>query len=326
MPQIPQPIRDVFDSTRRTVRGLPANKDVTGFTAPAPPSTNGTNLRQASIPPNRVGVPVRNMVRWFVPEVGVVEMYINPQSLDHQLKKHIKQQRTKGGYVLQYWGEELTTLSIQGTTGSSGVEGINVLYDVYRAEQLAFDPYALALASDRAREQSNEVFDQGSGLSDFLDSPANTFVNLIGNAVETGSAQPTRMKPTLASLAFSVEMYYSGWVFRGYFTDFSFNESADRIGLFNYTINFVVTQRRGIRNNFFGWHRSATHGPSNSDPEFGIPHSFTSIGSDQTRASNRPNVETGRSTLELLEDTGTLVAESLLDAGSGVVSAISSIF
>lgn len=322
MPQIPQSIGDVFESAGRTVQGLPANRDITGFTAPAPPSTNGTNLRQASIPPNRVASHVRNMVRWFVPEIGVVEMYINPQSLDQQLKKHIKQQRTKGGFIIQYWGEELTTLNIQGTTGSSGVEGINVLYDVYRAEQLAFDPYALALASDRSREQSNELFNQGIGLSDFIDAPGQTFLNLIGNAVETGSARPTRMKPTLASLAFSVEMYYSGWVFRGYFSDFSFSESADRIGLFNYTMNFVVTQRRGIRNNFFGWHRSATHGPSNSDPEFGVPHSFSSLAPSQVREANRQNVEVGKSTNDLLQESGTLVNGS----PTNPISAITSIF
>ena len=58
-------------------------------------------------------------------------MYINPQQMNIDEKKVIKQQRTKGGYIIQYWGEELTTLNISGTTGSAGVEGINVLYEIY---------------------------------------------------------------------------------------------------------------------------------------------------------------------------------------------------
>jgi hypothetical protein len=262
--------------------------DASGFATSPPPSKSGFGIRQSRVPSMRDGRLVRNMIRWFVPETGIVEMYINPQSITYTDKKHLSTPvRTKGGYILQYWGEQLGALAIQGTTGSSGIEGINVLYDVYRAEQLAFDPYALALAA------KND--DQDNKLSDVLDLPsssiagtllgageaigrtaADTVFDTVKNIIDTGSPTATRQKPTLASLAFSVEMYWSGWVFRGFFNDFVLNEKANELGLFDYTMNFTYTQRRGIRYNFMPWHRSATDGPSDTDPVYGRPYSYDS--------------------------------------------------
>lgn len=82
----------------------------------------------------------RSLIQWQVPHVGedqYIEMYINPQNIQFSSRKEINRIRTKGGYVAQYWGEDLDTISIQGTTGDSGIEGINTLRDVYRSEQLA---------------------------------------------------------------------------------------------------------------------------------------------------------------------------------------------
>ena len=101
------------------------------------PSPSGSDLRQARIANNRNAILTRNMVRWFLPELGIVEMYVNPKSIKYTDKKHIASPvRTRSGYLIQYWGEELGTLSINGTTGSSGVEGINVLYDVTGVDQV----------------------------------------------------------------------------------------------------------------------------------------------------------------------------------------------
>ena len=61
---------------------------------------------------------------------------------------------------------------------------------------------------------------------------------------------------------FSVELYWSGEVYRGFFTDFNVTEAANDIGFFNYDITFLATQKRGMRQNFFAWHRAATTGPS----------------------------------------------------------------
>ncbi len=236
------------------------------------PLPSGANVRQAQFPSNRLAGPVRNLIKWFVPEVGVVEMYINPQSISYSDKKLISEQRTRGGYVVQYWGEELTVIKISGTTGSSGIEGINVLRDVYRAEQIAFEPFALAMAGG--------AFGLVENLAEGVASADSVGEGLLSAATDVAAMAPlvdNATRPTLASLAFSVEMYYSGKIYRGFFTDFSVSESAEKIGLFDYETTFKVTQERGWRNNFFAWHRSATEGPSDSDPEFGAPYTYSDL-------------------------------------------------
>lgn len=207
----------------------------------------------------------RQLIRWRVPGLGYVDMYINPQQLQIQEKKVIQKQRTKGGYVIQYWGEELTTIRLEGNTGASSIEGINILRKVYRAEQDAFLQVEQTL-SDRL----NSLM-QTSSVKGFVNNIAQNGVgavagNLVTNLLGGSLATPTL--PTLGSLAVSVEMYYQGWVFKGFFEDFSVTESVSNgVGLFNYSLTFTVTERRGTRNNFMGWSRQPISGseakPSN---------------------------------------------------------------
>jgi len=262
-----------------------------------PPTSSGDGSRQNKVPANRIATHTRNMVSWFVPETGIVDMYINPQNIQYKDSKIISDTRTKGGYVMQYWGEEKTVLSISGTTGSSGIEGINVLYDIYRAEQVAFDPFALAFAAslDSAQDSTsllgNAPQSIGDALGGFASGIGDSFADQVVNSLESGSVNPTRPRPTLASLAFSVEMYWSGWTYRGYFKDFNLTESSQNIGLFDYAMTFIATQKRGFRTNFFPWHRSPTSGPSNSDPTLGTSYSYSDLAPGQTFEPNRQVVE-----------------------------------
>lgn len=308
-------IGSVFDSAKSVVNG--SSGSLPGFDAPPQPSASGFATRQSRIPSGRTGRHVRNMVRFFVPETGIVEMYINPQSIKYTDKKHISQVRTKGGYTLQYWGEELGSVSVNGNTGSSGVEGINVLYDVYRNEQVSFDPYALALASARDQQTlADSLSASDSSIGNVFGNIASTGLdaiqNQVQNVLDSGNTNPTRPKPTLASLAFQTEMYWSGWVFRGYFMNFSVDEKAGNIGLFDYSFEFVVTQKRGLRSNFFAWHRSATSGPSNSSSERlgGVPHTYAA----RTNYGNQPAVNQ-----ELLNNSGTTSIDNGLSSDRPIV-------
>jgi hypothetical protein len=245
-----------------------------GFIVPPIPSPSGDGLPSSKIPSQRTHRNRRHIVHWFVPEVGVINMYINPQSIDYNFKKLITPERTKGGYVIQYWGEELPTLNLRGITGSSGVEGLNVLYEVYRAEQLTFDPIGLTIASDSMVSGLGDLINNvgqgiGGGIAGGVASAAN---GIFGLNPLTQSLMP-RNPPTLASLAFGVEMYYNGWVFRGFFTSMSWTESVNNMGMFDYQIQFTVTQRRGYRTNYLPHHHSATNGPSDNS-EGGAPLSF----------------------------------------------------
>ena len=247
---------------------------------PTNPNTPA-NLPSSKIAKSRFdGAYKRNIIHWFIPELGVVEMYVNPQSISYQYKKLINKEKTKNGFSLQYFGEDLPTLNISGNTGSAGVEGMNVLYEVYRAEQYAFDPMAVQLYAATNDLSSNIGSIFGEGNAGAVGSiVADT---LFGQSGTTGLAGGINSNvPTLASIAFGIEMYYMGWVYRGYFDSLSITESADNF-LWIYNMSFIVTQRRGYRGNYFAHHPSATSGPSNNvDPtdsyngvQLGVPLSF----------------------------------------------------
>lgn len=251
-----------------------------GFIVPPIPSASGDGLPSSKVPSQRQHINKRHIIHWFVPEVGIINMYVNPESIDYSFKKLITPERTKGGYVIQYWGEDLPRLSIRGTTGSSGVEGLNVLYEIYRSEQLTFDPIALTMASDSTVSGVRDLIGDIGSLGNIGSSIAGGFANgvssltngILGLNPLTQSILP-RNPSTLASLALSIELYYNGWVFRGYFDSFNVHETKDELGLFRYEMQFVVTQRRGYRLNFMPWHKSAISGPSNWD-QSGPPLSY----------------------------------------------------
>jgi len=280
---------EFFDSIANTATSLASN-----ITGKLPPSQSGAMSRQAQVPPKIDGTTTRQVMRWLVPEQPIVEMYINPQQISYNFKKLITSTRVKGGYSLQYWGEDLTALSVNGTTGTSGIEGINVLLDVYRNEQVMFDPYALLLQAERDKQNQssfdNIVFGDngpfGIGTVPVLGGAA--FVADQIDSSLTSNVINARNKPTLASLAFTVEMYWMGEVFRGFFESFDYKDSAERLGLFDYNFTFKVTQRRGFRNNFMPWHHHPSYGQSNWD-HGGPPLSYGILVDGQTTSSPLQN-------------------------------------
>lgn len=256
-----------------------------GFLLPSTFSADGTGLPFSKVPSNKKSQLKRNIMTWFIPEFGIVRMYVNPSRIQTTHKKIINRDKTKGGFTLQYWGEELDVLNISGTTGSAGVEGINVLYEIYRAEQYAFDGIGLTLAANNAAADiSNNLI---NGLGGSLGGAINGLfggdpnsptaaaggAGLLGGILGLDSPNNTlsaKNIPSLAQLAFTVELYYAGKVYRGYFENMTITESADNF-LLQYDMNFVVTQTRGYRTNRFGWERSAADGPS----QYTSPNSFS---------------------------------------------------
>lgn len=222
------------------------------------------NYVQKSIPSSQVEYGRRKILKWLVPERGVVEMYINPQSIAIHEQKSIKADRTKGGFVVQYWGEELINISINGHTGSSGIEGINVLRDIYRGEHVAFDVLALESLARAKSQDENFITAAVPGLGQIFD-----LMKDLGEQVN--SPNFTIPKPTLGFYASSVEMYWMGEVYRGFFEKFDVTEDVQNLGIFTYSIGFKATQRRGLRRNYLPWHHTANAGPSDHDI---IPYTF----------------------------------------------------
>lgn len=275
--------QDVFNQATNVLSDKNNQLKSDGFTVPASFSSDGNSLPYGKVPSLNKGQFNRNIITWFVPEFGIVRMYVNPQSISYAHKKAIYHDRTKGGYTVQYWGEQLTTLNINGTTGSSGVEGINMLYEIYRAEQYSFDSIGLTLdAANAATSLANNIAggigdaigggigdaiggDIGSGIGDAI---GGSITGALGGDSQTNSLANKNI-PSLAQLACGVEMYYNGWVFRGFFTDMTMTEKATDF-LWDYQMTFVVTQKRGYRTNYFPFHKSANNGPS----QYETPNSF----------------------------------------------------
>lgn len=259
------------------------------FVASSNIDSTGTTIPASQVSDFRTGAFRRDIVHWFVPQFGVVKMYVNPSNIRTQHRKLISKDKTKGGFTLQYWGSELSTMTISGTTGSSGIEGIEVLYQIYNAEQYAFDAIGLSLAADNATlGATNTILDGvGGAVADAIGQSVGnqTVGGIIGSSLAQGilgadnaGTFAPRNITSLAQIAFGVEMYYSGQINRGYFESMEIIEQADNIGLFNYNLNFTITQQRGYRLNQFPWQRSAISGSSNNDTTNGIPFSWLKLG------------------------------------------------
>lgn len=270
------PILDTLKGIHNVISGAipddqlsPENKG--GFEARTRYTADGDGLPFQKQTTNNVGVRKRNIISWLIPEFGIIKMYVNPSRITYTDNKLITEAKTKGGYTLQYWGEALTTLNISGTTGSSGIEGINALYEIYRAEQLAFDTQGLVLDSNNATDIADNLANQASGaLSGLLGNDLGGALSGVLGIDTTNYGLSGKLIPSIAQYAFTVEMYYSGAVYRGFFKSMTVTESADNFA-FNYDINFVVTQKRGYRRNYFPFHRNP-EGPSS----YNSPYTFAS--------------------------------------------------
>lgn len=248
-----------------------------GFITPPIPNADGNGLPSSKIKSGRQGRTTRHVAHWFVPEVGVIPMFINPQSINYTNTKLINKERTKGGFLIQYWGEDLSELSLEGHTGSSGIEGLNVLFEIYRAEQYMFDSIALTMAADSQVSGINDLVDSAisgfGGVGGAIGSALGSTAGLLGGSPVGQSVLPKDV-PSLAAMATGIEFYYSGWVFRGYFMSMNITESVEHMGFFRYSIKFIVTQRRGYRTNQFAWQKSATDGFTDPGSSSSVPLSF----------------------------------------------------
>lgn len=200
--------------------------------------TPGPNFRGGQGITNRN----RQVMTWRLPNGSSVQMYINPENFSVRESKQITSTRTKGGFVMQYWGDNLTQITLSGTTGSSGIKGIQALRDIYRAENKAFELVAITQTRD---------------LIDAIDDGFN--IDNVGDALSTLGENLRRrnfiLRPSLASLALSVMLFYQGVQYTGFFTEFSMTESVGKLGLFDYNMTFMVTETRGSRKNFMAWHK-----------------------------------------------------------------------
>lgn len=134
-----------------------ANPDSELITVPStqPSYVHGMALRQTFIPMAfQVTSPVSNR-RVLMPHALV--MHVNPQNYSEQHTKKVERIQTRGGFVEQHWGDDLTEITCDGSTGAfmniyTGLTALlrqqtiqwdryRDLFDLYRNNGSLYDPY-----------------------------------------------------------------------------------------------------------------------------------------------------------------------------------------
>jgi hypothetical protein len=206
---------------------------------------------------------------------AVVPVYVNPETFNIQNTKIISETLTKGGYAVQYWGEQLSEIQAGGSTGSGGIEAINILYAIYKNEISQFNKILLersVLLSDVTQSAISDTskLNVGTGItsilneltqggfSDIVDGTKSAIEQITNSALGITENNPNSIEliPSIGAFAVSMILYWQGEKFTGYFKNFRVDENASSPGIFNYQFTFMVTKRSGTRTNFMPWHRS----------------------------------------------------------------------
>jgi len=149
--------------------------------------------------------------------VPSLTMLVNPANLDITFSPLINETRTLGGFIHEFWGEQLTSLSATGRTAM-------------------FVDSEKGITNKEARyTESYQYF--MSLLNIYKNNGKGYFKNFDTNATK---ANPTK----IASLGI-VSMYYDLKQYDGYFETFTYTESADKPFSLEYSLAFRAVRIRG---------------------------------------------------------------------------------
>lgn len=134
-----------------------ANPDSEAIFVPStqPSYTHGMAIRQTFIPMTfQVTSPFSNR-RVLMPHALV--MHVNPQNYSEQHNKKVERIQTRGGWVEQHWGDDLTEITVDASTGAfmniyTGLTALlrqrtiqwdryRDLHDLFRNNGSLYDPY-----------------------------------------------------------------------------------------------------------------------------------------------------------------------------------------
>jgi hypothetical protein len=132
-------------------------------------------------------------------------MLINPANLDISYSQLINETRTMGGFVQEFWGEQLTSVSASGTTA------------------MAYDQNGL---TRKNLKQSESYIN---------------FNNLVNFYKNNGKVYSTKGSNRIVSFG-TVVLTYFGKEYEGHFESFNVDESADTPFSLAYSFDFKVTR------------------------------------------------------------------------------------
>ena len=141
-----------------------------------------------------------------------VELYIDPQSISVKKKVIQKRQLTKGGYVVQFWGHDLTTVMVKAVSGYYG------------------------LTKGLAPDNIAGIISKGKPVQGAL----KTFEYLKENAYMR------RFDKRVPSIGLPIiGMVYDRILYRGYFETFNYSTEATNPFLISYDFSFTIIPPEG---------------------------------------------------------------------------------
>jgi len=137
-------------------------------------------------------------------------MMINPQNLETAMQQIVTETRTLGGFIQEFWGEQLTTLSASGRTA--------MFYS-----------------------------DSGLTVNDAKDSEAyQNFIRLVNIYKNNGKVYAdSSITSTRITSVGTVIMTYSEKQYEGFFESFDLKELPDKPYTLDYDFSFKVTRMLG---------------------------------------------------------------------------------
>jgi hypothetical protein len=142
-----------------------------------PKYLHGLEVRKSFVPMAFQLTSPFNSRRALLPHALV--MHVNPQNYSENHTKRVERIQTRGGFVEQHWGDDLTDISADGSTGafmniytglSSALRHKTIawdryrdLHDLYRCNGSVFDPYGNIVLQGHVML----MFDRGTYLGHF---------------------------------------------------------------------------------------------------------------------------------------------------------------
>jgi hypothetical protein len=154
-----------------------------------------------------------------------VEMYIDPQSIQTQKKVLQKKQLTKGGFVIQFWGHDLTQIQVNCITGN-----FQPLYGV----QMTLPPDLNKKNTESWYNQVKERWMKGGG-------PLKVFEKLKDWVYQDRFSQVKRYEGFPL-----IELIWEDFIYEGYFTNFVYNIQSTQPFNIAFNFTFIITQRKDM--------------------------------------------------------------------------------
>lgn len=154
-----------------------------------------------------------------------VELLIDPQSI--QVAKNVIQNKTltKGGWVVQFWGHDITQINVSAITGN-------------------FQPLYGAEATIPSSLSKRDLSDWGSSLIDRWSKgggPLKVFEKIKEYVYMQRYSydEPWKGNPI-------IDLVWENYVYSGYFTNFNYNLASNQPFNINYSFTFMALKRKDM--------------------------------------------------------------------------------